>query len=157
VTVSADGLVYVATFTLRVWTCVALLALVVLTTRFSEIVAALGRLGVPATVVWLLVVTYRYLFLFLSELRRLLLARESRTVGRRRRRDAWTDAGRLAGTFLLRTVARGERVHRGMCARGGARPPSPYRRAGAAGPADVAFVATGLLLALAAGVGRWLL
>jgi cobalt/nickel transport system permease protein len=157
VTVSADGLVYVATFTVRVWTGVALLALLVLTTPFSAVVAALGRLRVPTTVVWLLVVTYRYLFLFFSELRRLLLARESRTVGRRGLREAWGDAGRLAGTFLLRTVERGERVHRGMRARGGARPPSPYPRSGAAGRDDYGFVGGAAAVALAAGVVRWLL
>lgn len=153
--VSVDGLVYVVTFTVRVWTGVALLALVVLTTPFSEIVGALRRLRLPATVVWLLVITYRYLFLFFSELRRLLLARESRTVGRRGWRGAWRDAGRLSGSFLLRTIERGESVHRGMRARGGARPPSPYRRGGAWGLAEYCFVASAVVIAVAAGVVRW--
>lgn len=153
--VTAEGLLYVATFTLRVWTGVALLALVVLTTPFSDVVAVLRRLRVPAVAVWLLVITYRYLFLFLSELRALLRARESRTVGHGGLRAAWRDAGRLSGTFLVRTVERGEAVHRGMVARGGGRAPDPYARSRGLTRADVGFVAAAALVAVAAGVVRW--
>jgi len=155
--VTADGLSYVVTFTLRVWTGVSLLAVLVLTTPFADVVAALRRLRVPVALVWVLVLTYRYLFLFFSELRRLLRAREGRTVGARGLRQRWRELGQLSGTFLIRTLERGERVHRGMRARGGARPPSPYDRTGETGPTDVLFVASAVAVAISAGVIRWLL
>jgi len=156
-TVTVDGVVYVLTFALRVWTGVALLAVLVLTTPFADIVAALRRLRVPVALVWVFVLTYRYLFLFFSELRRLLRARESRTDGSRGFRKRWRDLGQLSGTFLVRSLERGERVHRGMRARGGARPPDPYDRTGKAALADVLFVGSALAVAVSAGVGRWLL
>lgn len=154
-TVTAAGAVYVLAFTLRVWIGVALLALLVLTTPFSAIVAGLRRLGLPVILVRLLAVTYRYLFLFFSELQRLLRARESRTVGTRTLRDAWRDVGRLAGTFLIRTIERGERTHRGMVARGGGREPSPYPPRGELGATDWLFLATTALVTVVAGVIRW--
>ncbi|MFC7132512.1 MULTISPECIES: cobalt ECF transporter T component CbiQ [Salinibaculum] len=155
-TVTVPGVVEVATFAVRVWTGVALLALVVLTTPFSEVVAALRRLRVPTALVWLLAVSYRYLFLFFTELQRLLRARESRTIARRGLRARWRDLAQLSGTFLIRTLERGERVHRGMRARGGASPPSPYDRGGDPGLADALFVAGAVAVAVAAGVVRWL-
>ena len=156
VAVTVPGMVYVLTFLVRVWTGVALLALLVLTTPFRDVIAGLRRLGVPATAVWLVVLTYRYLFLFFSELRRLLWAREARSAGDRRLRAAWRELGGLSGTFFVRTLDRGERVHRGMRARGGARPPSPYARSDLMGAVDALFVGAAVALAVGAGVGRWL-
>jgi cobalt/nickel transport system permease protein len=155
VTVTATGVAYVLTFTLRVGVAVSLLSLLVLTTPFAAVVAAARGLGVPTPIVWVLAVTYRYLFLFFDELRRLLLARNSRTVGGDGLRAEWRDGRRLAGTFLLRTLERGERVGRGMRARGGARPPSPYARSRALNAGDYALVGLTLSAIVASTVVRW--
>lgn len=154
IAVTDAGVAYVVTFTLRVGVGVALLSLLVLTTPFSAVVAAMDDLGVPTPLVWVVAVTYRYLFLFFDELRRLVLARNSRTAGGGVK-EGWRDARNLAGTFLLRTLERGERVGRGMRARGGSRPPSPYRRRRAVDRYDW-FLAAVALTAVAVSVGvRW--
>ncbi|MDS0295010.1 cobalt ECF transporter T component CbiQ [Halogeometricum luteum] len=150
------GLAYVVRFTARVWVGVALLSLLTMTTPFSALVAAMRELRVPVALVWVLAVTYRYLFLFFDELRRLVLARNSRTTGSAGARSEWRDAKRLAGTFLLRTLDRGERVGRGMRARGGARPPSPYGRSRAVDGYDYALSACAVAAVVGAGVVRWL-
>lgn len=151
--VTAAGVEYVLHFTLRVGVTVAALSLLVLTTRFSSLLSAMHELRVPATFVWVVALAYRYLFLFFDELRRLLLARKSRRVGDAR--ASWDELGRLTGTFLLRSVERSERVHRGMCARGGRQPPSPYSRTGRLGASDAAFAAASLAALLLSGVVRW--
>lgn len=152
---SSTGSIYVVAFAVRVWTAVALLALIVLTTPFSSVLAGLRELCVPTVFVWTLAITYRYLFLLVSELDRLSMARRSRGFRGRDLRGSWRDLGRLAGTFLLRTIERGERVHRGMVSRGGSQPPSPYPSAGTVGRAEVAFVAFGVAVFVGAGVVRW--
>jgi Zn-dependent alcohol dehydrogenase len=53
-------------------------------------------------------------FLFFDELQRLVLARNSRMTGRSSVRGGWRDARRIAGTFLLRTLGRGERLGRAL-------------------------------------------
>jgi cobalt/nickel transport system permease protein len=105
--------------------------------------------------VWVVAVTYRYLFLFFDELQRLVLARNSRTAGRSSVRGGWRDARRLAGTFLLRTLSRGERVGRGMRARGGARPPSPYSRSRSVDRYDCTLAAFAVVAIVCSGVVRW--
>ncbi|MFD1571047.1 cobalt ECF transporter T component CbiQ [Halorubrum laminariae] len=156
VTVTDAGVAYVAAFVLRVGVGVALLSLVVLTTPFSAVIAAMRELRVPVALVWVIAVTYRYLFLFFDELQRLILARNSRTSGQSGIANGWRDARRIAGTFLLRTLDRGERVGRGMRARGGRAPPSPYVRSRAVDRYDYALCALSAAAIVVSGVIRWL-
>lgn len=153
--VTDAGVAYVVLFTLRVGVGAALLSLLVMTTPFSAVVAAMRDLRVPVALVWVLAVTYRYLFLFFDELRRVILARNSRTAGTTGLRGEWRDAKRIAGSFLLRTLDRGERVGRGMRARGGARPPSPYGRPRTLGAPDYALLVSAALSVVGSGVVRW--
>lgn len=155
VAVTEPGLAYVVRFTLRVGTGVTLLSLLVMTTPFSSILGALRDLHVPVTIVWVLAVAYRFLFLFFDELQRLVIARNSRRSGRSGVRRSWRDATNVVGTFLLRVVDRGQRVGRGMRARGGARPPSPYRRSGPLDLTDYAFAGVAAAALLATGVLQW--
>ncbi|SFK63350.1 cobalt/nickel transport system permease protein [Halogranum rubrum] len=117
------GAAYVATFVARVAACVALLSLVLLTTRFSDLLAALRRLRVPTLLVGIVAVTYRYLLVFFAELQRLVVARRARTVHDRRvsLRESWRASGTLLGTFFVRTLERSERVQMAAAARGGGR------------------------------------
>jgi cobalt/nickel transport system permease protein len=154
-TVTDAGVAYVVVFTLRVGVGVAFLSLIVMTTPFSAVVAAMRELRVPVALVWVIAVTYRYLFLFFDELQRLVLARNSRTTGNSNLRGGWRDAKRLVGTFLLRALDRGERVGRGMRARGGARPPSPYSRTRTVDRGDYAMVALAVVAVVGSGVVRW--
>ncbi|RJT07457.1 cobalt ECF transporter T component CbiQ [Halococcus sp. IIIV-5B] len=154
-TATDAGVEYVILFTLRVGVGVALLSLIVMTTPFSRVVAAMRELRVPVALVWIVAITYRYLFLFFDELQRLILARNSRTTGRAGSHGGWRDASRIAGTFLLRTLNRGERVGRGMRARGGAQPPSPYAHSRNLDRYDYTLVATSVLALICSGVVRW--
>jgi len=155
VTITVAGVEYVILFTLRVGVGIGLLSLIVLTTPFSAVIAAMRSLHIPVVLVWVIAITYRYLFLFFDELQRLVLARNSRTTGRTRLRGAWRDAHRLVGSFLLRTLNRGERVGRGMRARGGAHAPSPYGRLQQIDTYDYALLTVSGVAVIITGVIRW--
>lgn len=155
--VTDTGMVYVVMFALRVGVGVSLLSVLVMTTPFTAIVAAMKDLQIPVTLVWVVAITYRYLFLFFDELRRVVIARNSRTTGAGDIHEGWRDARRIAGTFFLRTLDRGERVGRGIRARGGARPPSPYGRSHSVDCYDYLLFSTALVAVTGAGVIRWIL
>lgn len=87
------------------------------TTPAPRLLAALRRLGVPAALVETLQFMDRYAHVLRDELRRMRLARRSRSFGRRGLR-AWLSPGGLLGPLLLRAMERGERVHAAMLARG---------------------------------------
>jgi len=145
---SAAGVGYVVTFTVRVAACVGFLSVLLLTTRFVDLLAALRRLRAPAIAVSLLSITYRYLLLFFAELERMVRARRSRTVADPDLRRTWRDSGNFLGTFLLRSLERGERVQRSARARGGTGP-TPVRPGDGLARADAAFA---LLVLVSVGV-----
>ena len=144
---SAAGTGYVVVFTARVAACVGFLSLLLLTTRFVDLLGALARLRAPAIGLSLLSITYRYLLLFFAELERMVRARRSRTLSEPTLRRSWRDSGNFLGTFLLRSLERGERVQRAARARGGAGP-MPRRPSSGLGVADLAF---GLVVVVAVG------
>lgn len=113
------GLVYVVTFVLRVAVSVSLLSLLIVTTRFADVLAGLRRLGVPAVGVTLIAITHRYLLVFFTELARVVRARRSRTITDRGAGQTWRETGSMLGSFLLRAFERGERVQRNARSRGG--------------------------------------
>jgi len=87
------------------------------TTRFADLLDALGRLGIPDLFVRLLGLTYRFLYVFTEELSRMRRSLEARAfVGR------WIGhvpvLGRMLGVLFLRAYERGERVHLAMVSRG---------------------------------------
>lgn len=96
------------------------LALTVLmcTTRFSLLLEAMRRLGMPQVVVLQLGFLYRYVFVLIDEAMRVRRARDFRgaasaPIGRR-----LAAVGGVVGTLFLRTLDRSQRVHLAMAARG---------------------------------------
>jgi len=93
-------------------------------TPFADLLRAMRRLGLPALLVAVMAMMYRYLFVLVDEAQRLIRAREARSAasasGRAGRTMAWraTVAGRMIGTLFLRTYERSERIYQAMLARG---------------------------------------
>ena len=84
----------------------------------SRIGYALHWLRAPAPLVHLLLFTVRYLGLLEGELSRLRAAMRARAFRPRSDLHTWRSLGLLAGTLLLRSAARAERVMQAMRCRG---------------------------------------
>jgi cobalt/nickel transport system permease protein len=113
--ITREGIVYVVTFGLRVTACVSCITLILFTTRVSDLLNTLRALKIPETFVEIIGITYRYLFSLLSELQRMFLGRESRTASKI---SLWRTGSKIAANFMLRTLSKGEEVHKAMRARG---------------------------------------
>lgn len=150
--VTEPGALAAAVFVARVSVCATLVALLLSTTRFRDLLAGLRRLRVPAVAVSLVAVTHRYLLVFFAELSRAARARRGRRIGTVSLRREWREAGALVGTLFVRALERGEGVQRAARARGGGRPTVQPSRA-PLGSADLAFgvaVAAVVVLGVAA-------
>jgi cobalt/nickel transport system permease protein len=97
----------------------ALLTVLVLAgvTPFAQILAGLGKLGVPAVLVSTLRFMDRYRHILVDELGRMSIARRARTFSRRTALP-WKQLTGLIGILFLRSFERAERVHGAMLARG---------------------------------------
>ena len=116
--ITGEGVYRAAQFFLRVWVCVSSLTLLIMATRFSRIIQALERFKVPALFVTLTSVTFRFIFVLIDEAYRMVVARESRAVGRENRMDVLRSRATMVGTLFIRSYERGERVYMAMLARG---------------------------------------
>lgn len=112
------GIFRMAEFSLRVAGCVSTVSLLLFTTKTPHLFRTLRSFRVLEPLLTVLEVTYRYIFTFLSMIRGILLGRECRVVSDRGVREKWEEGGKIAGTFLSRTIAKGERVHKAMMAKG---------------------------------------
>ena len=99
----------------------------VVTTPFTSILAAMGRLQVPAALVSILTFMYRYLSVLGDELTRMRRAMEARTFQESRLHETMRVAS-LTGLLFVRAFERAERVQAAMYSRGwDGRVPPPGR------------------------------
>lgn len=98
--------------------------LLMLTTPFTDLLWALEQLRIPAPLVQITALLYRYLFTLKEEGARLNAARAARSASAAGKRAGGTlrwraqVAGSIIGSLFLRSMERSERVYAAMAARG---------------------------------------
>jgi cobalt/nickel transport system permease protein len=85
---------------------------------FDQLLVTLRKLRVPAILVATLAFMYRYVYVLWDELDRMRTARRARSFGSGSLLMRWKTSAQLIGMLLVRSMARAERVHGAMCARG---------------------------------------
>lgn len=130
------GMVSMLTLMLKGLFAVSAAYLLIVSTTMDDVCYALRRLHVPAVLVTVLLLVYRYLMVFLKEAGRLSAAYAMRAPDDRGVRfSAW---GSMIGQLLLRTIDRAEVVYESMQLRG-FQGEFKARREQAARPADYVY------------------
>lgn len=126
-TVTHEGAARFASIVLKSWLSVQMAVVLVSSTPFPALLAALRALKVPRLLVAIVGLMWRYLFVLVDEALRLLRARESRSahpsqpVGRRvGGRLVWRArvTGGMVGNLFLRAFDRADRIYAAMLSRG---------------------------------------
>jgi len=133
------GWVSCASILLRALLTAGAALILVATTGFTPICAALEKLGMPQAFAVQLTFLYRYIFVLTDEAVRTARARQLRSFGKRGLE--LRQFGTLVGHLLLRTWERAERIHMAMLARGFTGEIHTVRRLGRFGRAELLFVA----------------
>ena len=122
--VSDAGLVRFGSIVGRSLISISAAVLLTATTRFPDVLHALRHLRVPTVLVGIIAFMYRYLFVLVEEVQRLLRARAARSGRLPGAKGggsvAWRAgvAGHMAGQLLVRSLDRSDRVYQAMQARG---------------------------------------
>src|SRR5215831_2522706 len=103
---------------LKALAIVTLVLVLLATAPLDATLKAAHALHVPGLLVQLGLLTYRYLFVLASELRRLRVALRVRGYRNRASRHSYRTVGHVAGTLLVRSMERSERVGQAMRCRG---------------------------------------
>jgi cobalt/nickel transport system permease protein len=125
-TATTTGAVRALSILIKVWLSVQAGILLSATTPQTALLAAMRALKLPRLLVSVMGLMWRYLDLLLGEARRLMRARDSRSAsspsGSRRAGGSlvWRArvTGGMAGSLMLRSLERSERVYQAMLARG---------------------------------------
>ncbi|KUK11875.1 MAG: Cobalt ABC transporter, inner membrane subunit CbiQ [Moorella sp. 60_41] len=150
-----EGFQLAAVLGLRMANALLAAALLLDTSPWGDLMAALRSLGVPAAFVQLIDVTLRYIFVTAGELARMKTALKARCFKSGRsllHRDTFSTWGQVTGTLFIRSWERSERVYQAMLARGMAGGPAAYAPVTPPRGGDLAWglvlVGTGLILRL---------
>lgn len=112
----SGGFVSMASLLLKGLFAVAATYLLMVTTPMDDLCRALRKLRVPAVLVTVVLLIYRYLTVFLEEVARMRTAYSLRAPGQKGIHfRVW---GPMVGMLLLRSVDRSESVYQGMVLRG---------------------------------------
>lgn len=116
--VTAQGVASAGYLVLRVETAATLCVLLVLTTPWNHVLKALRVFRVPAVLVTILGMTYRYLFLVLQSAHDMFESRRSRMIGELTGRERRRVAAASAGVLLSKTFDLSNEVYLAMQSRG---------------------------------------
>lgn len=123
-TITGPGLLRFVSIVIRSWLSVQMAILLVAVTPFPDLIHALEHLRVPAVLTTIISFLYRYLFVMVDEVMRLMRARQSRSAAADGRRSGgsvvWRArvAGNMAGQLFLRSYERSDRIYNAMLSRG---------------------------------------
>ncbi len=124
--ISGPGLARFVSIALKSLISVQMAILLASTTPFPEILMAMRALRLPRLLVAIIGLMWRYLFVIVDEAMRLMRAREARSglgaaaAGRTGGSIPWRArvTGGMAGSLLLRSLERSDRIYNAMLARG---------------------------------------
>ncbi len=117
-TITEQGACTASLLVLRVTDSLSFGILLILTTRWTNILAALRWFRVPAIFVTIIGMTYRYIFLLLHSANSMFLARRSRTLGSLSGGENRRWLGQALATTLVKSHHLSEEVYLAMLSRG---------------------------------------
>lgn len=111
------GLVAFTTALVKSTICLFTIVLFSNTTPFADLLRMFRRWGVPALMITILALMYRYVFVLIDEMERMQRARASRTFVKKRWTQ-WKSLSTVIAQSFLRSTERAERIYAAMLARG---------------------------------------
>ncbi|WP_371805251.1 cobalt ECF transporter T component CbiQ [Candidatus Lokiarchaeum ossiferum] len=118
ISVSEIGLINARNFFFRIMCNTSIVLFLVLSTPFIHIIHVFHQLHLPKFITTIMVLTYRYFFLFFENLIKILRADDCRRFSKLPFKRRFNHIGTIFSMLLLRSMQRGTKIHRAMLARG---------------------------------------
>jgi cobalt/nickel transport system permease protein len=115
---NTDGLVIAARVYLKAISIVMLIITMMGTASFADSLKAMERLKIPPMIVQMILFTYRYIFVFLLEMRRMNRAMSARNFVKKTNTHTLKTIGNFVGVLLVRSFEKAEKIYQAMLSRG---------------------------------------
>jgi cobalt/nickel transport system permease protein len=116
--ITYEGIIYFMQFTLRVATIISFLILLLLTTRWDDILIGLGQMHMPEIFIAIINMTYRYIVLLIELAYQMLMSRRSRILGKESFRDMLNWGSEALGALFMKSYNLGNMIYLSMNSRG---------------------------------------
>jgi cobalt/nickel transport system permease protein len=117
-TLSLTGLLRLIVLSAKLAGMISLMLVLLATTPLPDAFKAARSLGMPRLLVFLMLLTYRYVFLLMEEFARLRIALRVRGFRNRANLHSYRTIAQVSGTLLVRSQERSDRVGQAMRCRG---------------------------------------
>lgn len=117
IAITNEGLTIFRNVLIKSYLSILCMTILMASTGFLQLLSALGELRIPRIIVMIFSFMYRYIFILQDELAKMLLAKESRTIGK----SKWLQIkvlSNMLGVLFIKSYERGEFVYFAMCSRG---------------------------------------
>jgi len=148
IAITEEGVVAASLFLVRVTTAVSFAILLILTTRWSDVMRALTTLRFPRMFILSMSMAYRYIFLLLDMVSNMLLSRKSRTVGKEGVVSSWKLNADIVGALFLKSYDMSTELYLAMLSRGFSGKPIMRNSAIVLKAKDYLFLSTALAVCL---------
>lgn len=118
IAITRQGLTGAGLIILRVGVSVSLAVLLTITSRWAELLKALRIFFIPRIFIMVLEMTYRYIFLLLTVITDMFVARKSRSVGEENSREKRSFLSAGIGALFGKAYYLSEEIHDAMISRG---------------------------------------
>ncbi len=113
-----EGLVIASKVYLKALSIVMLIITIMGTAPFTDSLKAMERLKMPSMLVQMTLFTYRYIFVFLMETKRMNTAMCSRNFIKKTNLHTLKTMGNFVGMLLVRSFEKAEKIYQAMLSRG---------------------------------------
>lgn len=115
--IALDRVSFASLIVLKAITCMTVVTILLHTQSIDDFMDSLAHLRVPPIVITILLLSYRYVFLFFDDIQKMQLAARSRFFSGRITLRNLKIYGQLMGGLLLKSLDRAENVYQAMTAR----------------------------------------
>jgi len=118
ISITYEGIIYFIQFTLRVATIISFLILLLLTTKWDDILIGLSQMHMPEIFIAVINMTYRYIILLIEMTYQMLMSRKSRILGKEGFRDMLNWGSEALGALFMKSYNLGNMIYLSMNSRG---------------------------------------
>jgi cobalt/nickel transport system permease protein len=118
IAISCHGLSYAGLIALRAIAAILLIFPMIGTMPFATTIKALDRLKMPSKLIQITMFTYRYIFLFAEEARKMSIALDSRGLVKKTNLHTMRTLSTMVGMLFVKSYERAVKLHHAMISRG---------------------------------------
>ncbi|UOE92034.1 cobalt ECF transporter T component CbiQ [Alkalihalobacillus sp. LMS39] len=112
-----DNIIFAFTIIVKAFTSMTMITLILETQTLEQFMNSLAHLKIPSVLITVLILSYRYVFLFLDDIQKMQLAARSRFFSGGIRLKSLKTYGQLTGSLLTKSIDRSDHVYEAMASR----------------------------------------